>query len=76
MNETPDRTRSTKQIARDALKAAKAEGVIRDFAVRDGGRATIYPAHTRGKYYTTSTLDTLAIIEQIRFEAECFGGDR
>lgn len=62
----PTPGRSTKQIARDALNAAKAEGIVRDFDVRNGGRATIYPAHGGGKFYTTSALDTLTVIEQIR----------
>jgi hypothetical protein len=61
--------RSAKQIARDALRAAKAEGVVRDFAVRDGGRATIYRPG-RGKYYTENALDTLAVIDELRDERD------
>lgn len=61
----PESVRSEVQIARDALKQAKATGLIRDFAVRAGGRATIYHVDRPTKAYTTSTLDTLAHLRHI-----------
>lgn len=49
---------------RAMLKDAKAKGFIRDFALRPGGRATIYSARERTKHYTTSTLDTMASLQK------------
>jgi chromosome segregation and condensation protein ScpB len=55
--------RTPRQIARDALEEALTRGVITDYAVRPGGRATIYV--DGGKFYTEHTLDTLATLKRI-----------
>jgi hypothetical protein len=73
--------RSPRQIAKDVLIAAKAAGIVRDYVLRGGGRATIYwgpraqlesfgnPDGHRGpgKSYTTSALDTLRILRSAGF---------
>lgn len=63
-------TRTPKEIAQQACKAAKEAGLIADYSVRAGGRATIYfaPDSDRdGKTYTTSALDTLAVLSEEGF---------
>ncbi len=60
--------RTPQQILRKVLRDAMDEGIINAFAVRAGGRATVYPAVGGGKYYTTSTLDTLTLLERLRAE--------
>lgn len=52
---------------RAMLKEAKEQGLIRDFALRPGGRATIYNVGERTKIYTTSTLDTMAALRKRGF---------
>lgn len=64
-------TRTPMQIAREVLKEAQADGIVRDFALRVGGRATVYPAFGGyGKFYTTSSLDTLTLLSRLRKEFE------
>ena len=59
-----DDVRTSKQIARDALSDAKRRKVIRDFVVRDGGRATVYSATGSYKAYTTSAIETLHLLSK------------
>jgi hypothetical protein len=51
---------------REELKRAVADGVIAEFALRKGGRATIYRVDQRTKTYTESTLDTLTELSKER----------
>lgn len=60
-------TRTPRQFASRALIAAQRQGVILDFEVRRGGRATVY-LKRGGKMYTTSTLDTLALLKREGFD--------
>lgn len=54
---------------RERLKAAKAEGAIRDFALRQAGRATVHLNNGR-KVYATNTLDTLAVLHREKAKLE------
>lgn len=64
-------SRTPQQIVRQSLKAAKEQGVIRDFALRAGGRATIYFADgtvkAGMKSYTNNSLETLAMLHREGF---------
>jgi len=51
---------------REELKRAVADGVIAEFVLRKGGRATIYRVDQRTKTYTESTLDTLTELSKER----------
>lgn len=64
-NKIPRKPRDSRQIARAALKGAKEQGVIKDFAVRKYGRATIYIQG--GKFYTEHVLDTLQHLKNLGF---------
>jgi UDP-N-acetylmuramyl tripeptide synthase len=68
--ETKAETRSQSQMAREVLKLAKEQGVVREYAVRPGGRATIYPTEGRGKFYAANVLDVLAILKQLGFDPD------
>jgi len=51
---------------REELKRAVSDGVIAEFVLRKGGRATIYRVDQRTKCYTESTLDTLTELSKER----------
>lgn len=70
MMQSENTSRTPMQIARQALKEAKAEGLVKDFAVRKAGRATVYPLAGGGKYYTEHVLDTLALLDRLRGERD------
>jgi hypothetical protein len=63
-------TRSSRQIASEALRDAQQMGIVSEYSVRDEGRATVYPWHRRYKFYTNNVLDTLRILGQLEREAE------
>ena len=51
---------------RRELRQAVYDGVIGGFSLRPGGRATIYAVEGGVKWYTTSTLETLAMLSRLR----------
>lgn len=61
-------TKEEDMSLRDELKRASSDGVIGGFALRAGGRATIYAPDRSRKWYTTSTLETLATLSRLRGE--------
>jgi hypothetical protein len=64
--------RTPQQITRQFLKAAKESGVIKDFTLRTGGKATIYYADSSDnagqKTYTKNALDTLTVLSVLSNE--------
>jgi hypothetical protein len=71
---TPAETRELQAKLRAILKDAVARGFIKDFALRSGGRATIYHVEDATKSYTTGTLDTMTHLRRCGWDPSEFDG--